>query len=599
MYAAIEDTSEGNYMQISEGDRPTRPSWLGNTITQLTENGKNATDCLLRLTNLVEHREANSPLPPVPAVPPPETPGESGTPTLAGPAPLSPSLAMQPGTHVPPVYAQVTKKPKKGKAPVTPTASNASSSSQIHSGRETNEIPSILEQLIPSGGANSCVTNTQSSGNAIHHSSSHTHHHHHRSKSRTLMDNSNLLEAGLSDNRRWSKADISYSEFEVVREGFPPLESKKSPIMPMSMDRTPVSPRNSLTASMTEELVDEDNYNVIADKREDERISRSSKRSSGGRSKKATHNEVVDSDNYQEIDHISNNTYQEIGGGKEPSDHYQEIGAGSSFIVTTNGDLDDDDEGPNPLYQVIRKKEEDYEDEEEDEFYEKVKPASSSKSTLSVSTTGYTKDRKHGYEKLKRKGKSPSPKGKSGSEDDDEEDEEVKEDDMYERVKYPPYERLKESRSDLAVDKAVEDDDDEGSNLYEHIGYSRVKPKRQREQDKKKMTNEAEEKQEEGCAVDSSEVDVNQLYAVVDKSKKKNKNTCVSASKENNSNNNNVIVNSNVAESSNLRSLTPTLRTTPTPTKRESVPKSKPNLSALSAGVDLEFIDDSVDIEYI
>lgn len=29
MYAAIDDASDGNYMQIPDGERPTRPSWLG------------------------------------------------------------------------------------------------------------------------------------------------------------------------------------------------------------------------------------------------------------------------------------------------------------------------------------------------------------------------------------------------------------------------------------------------------------------------------------------------------------------------------------------------------------------------------------------
>jgi hypothetical protein len=29
MYAAIDDSSEGNYMQINEGERGNRPSWLG------------------------------------------------------------------------------------------------------------------------------------------------------------------------------------------------------------------------------------------------------------------------------------------------------------------------------------------------------------------------------------------------------------------------------------------------------------------------------------------------------------------------------------------------------------------------------------------
>ncbi len=33
MYAAIDDASvDGNYMQIPEGERPNRPSWLGTYI---------------------------------------------------------------------------------------------------------------------------------------------------------------------------------------------------------------------------------------------------------------------------------------------------------------------------------------------------------------------------------------------------------------------------------------------------------------------------------------------------------------------------------------------------------------------------------------
>lgn len=35
MYAAIDDSSEGNYMQIPEGERPVRPSWLGKIINKL------------------------------------------------------------------------------------------------------------------------------------------------------------------------------------------------------------------------------------------------------------------------------------------------------------------------------------------------------------------------------------------------------------------------------------------------------------------------------------------------------------------------------------------------------------------------------------
>jgi len=545
--------------------------------------------------NVTERREANSPLPPVPAVPPPETPGEIAG---SGLAPTSPTLAVQ-NSQTPPVYAQVTKKPKKGKAPVTPTASNASTSSQAHL-RENTDILSSSEQGPSNVGVSSTSPTTPGShqsssvGGHSHSSTSTHHHHHHRSKSRTLMDNSNLLEANLSENRRWSKADISYSEFEVVREGFPP-EPKKSPKVPtIALDRTPVSPRNSLTTSVTEELVDEDNYNLIADNRDHDRLSRESKRSSrGGRSKRRS---GVDSDNYQEIDHLSNNTYQEIGGGKEPSDHYQEIGAGSSFNVVTNGGMDDDDDEPNPLYQVIRKKEDDYEDEEDDEFYEKVKPSVPAKSTLSVT---YSKDRKHGYEKLKRKGRGhSSPKRKSASDEEDEEDEDGKGDgdEMYERVKYPPYERLKESRSDLAMDD-IAADDDESSNFYEHIGYSRVKPRGQRETKDPTAKTEVNhiENHDEGDG-DTGDVDVNQLYAVVDKSKKKNKNLTVSSnSQENNSNNNHAHAST---RESNLKSPTPSA-TRSTPTKRADAGTPKHTLSSLSGGVDLEYIDDSIDIEYI
>lgn len=33
MYAAIDDSSDGNYMQILDQDRPNRPTWLGMSVT--------------------------------------------------------------------------------------------------------------------------------------------------------------------------------------------------------------------------------------------------------------------------------------------------------------------------------------------------------------------------------------------------------------------------------------------------------------------------------------------------------------------------------------------------------------------------------------
>jgi hypothetical protein len=405
-----------------------------------------------------ERREANSPLPPVPAVPPPSELSAATAP------PLSPVLATVP-PQTPPVYAQVTKKSKKNKAPVTPTTSNASISSQTF-GKE-QPLP---ENPIP--GPSSIITSSTSNPSQQH---SHSHHRHHRSKSRTLMDNSNLLESNISEHRRWSKADISYSEFEIVREPSIPINGdvKKSPIaLSLSSERQhgPVSPRDSIAIrqSIPQEIVDEDNYNLISDKIDGRGSSRG--RNSSGRTR-------MDSDNYQEIEPISN-TYQEIG-GKEPTDHYQEIGAGlSSTHATANGGIEDDN--GSGLYQEIRKNDiDDYEEEEEDQFYEKVRPSTQ---TLSVPAQSLSTGRKHGYEKIKRKVKPPSPSRKekvaAASDEDDEEDEEgrAEEDLMYEKVKYPPYERLKESRSDLAVDASL-DDEDEGNNFYEHIGYSRVKPK--------------------------------------------------------------------------------------------------------------------------
>ncbi|ODN05106.1 hypothetical protein Ocin01_01631 [Orchesella cincta] len=508
MYAAIDDPIDGNYMRIpgEDGNQPRRPNWLGGPCVA---------------SPIPERREANSPLPPVPNVPPPDlSPDGAAAPLLPSssvppppsssvPLPPSSSSVLPPASPVSqpnvssttlPVYAQVTKKSKKGKTPVTPTASNASTSSQ-----QTREVTGNSQSIeLPNNGPLFSATAIAKETTSTSHHHSHHHPSHHRSKrAASLMDNTNPMDADAVDSRRWSKADISYSEFEVVRESMFPGDERPSPSASSSRDITPVEP--PAARKVPRNLVDEDNYNIIPDKSTAVRTSSSGKGPPRGR---------LDSGNYHEIDPPLNNTYQEIGGGKEPSDHYQEIGDRSNLV---------DDDGAE-LYQEIDRKGRDFDDEDEeeddgDQFYERVKP-SSQKGKKSGGSLG----KKHGYEKIKRKGipgnlSSVIPAIGSDEEEDDEDDD--KPDQLYESVKYPPYERLKESKDDLA-----DSHDEEGKNasdFYEDIGYSRVKPKPKTTSGSSKSpctNNEEKPEVDEGDSI-RSEVDVSQLYARVDKSKKR------------------------------------------------------------------------------
>lgn len=565
MYAAIDDPNDSNYMRIpgdNDNNNPRRPTWLG---------GPNVA------SPIPERREANSPLPPVPNVPPPElSPGQTALPSSSSaviPPPSSPtSHQLPPQVPVPavpvpappqtspPVYAQVTKKKKQpqGKTPVTPTASNAStSSSQQIMMREAplgSEAPPPPPPM---------TIATKESSTSHHHSSS-SHHPHHRSKrAASLMDNSNPMDADTVDSRRWSKADISYSEFEVVRESIFPSSGTpvSSPVNDISnedsphhhlllrspgsgrSDTSPPSSSAALARPLPQDLVDEDNYNIIPDKTG----GRSSRQAQGTSSTSVTVGAAggsrirLDSGNYHEIEPRNlNNTYQEIGGRKEPSDHYQEIGDHRRSRV----DDDDDDDDGGDLYQVIDKKkrnsedEDDEEEEEEDQFYEKVKKPGS-------------KGKKHGYEKIKKKDPSSSkpPVGNLSrvipaiGSDEDEEDDDDKPDQMYESVKYPPYERLKESKDDL-VDS---EDGKNGSDYYEDIGYSRVKPKKK--PTKSKTPEGHHEERDSGNRSSGIKTlphpplpqDVSQLYAQVDKTKKRTKKVGSSSSSSTIANNSGTI----------------------------------------------------------
>ncbi|CAL8073110.1 unnamed protein product [Orchesella dallaii] len=495
MYAAIDDPIDGNYMRIPGEDG-------GPSVA----------------SPIPERREANSPLPPVPNVPPPDlSPDAAIVPLLplsSVPPPPSSSVPLPPSSLVPlppsspgsqtnvistslPVYAQVTKKSKKGKTPVTPTASNASTSSQQM--REATGTSQSIE--LTNGPLFSSPAITKETASASHH---HPHHHppHHRSKrAASLMDNTNPMDADAVDSRRWSKADISYSEFEVVRESIFPGDERPSPSGSACREVIPSEPP---AREITGSFVDEDNYNIIPEKSSAVR-SGSGKGSSRGR---------LDSGNYHEIEPPMNNTYQEIGGGKEPSDHYQEIGDRSNLV---NDGVE--------LYQEIERKVRDFDDDDEeeddvDQFYERVKP-SSQKNKKSGSL-----GKKHGYEKIKRKGipgnlSSVIPAIGSDEEEDDEDDD--KPDQLYESVKYPPYERLKESKDDLA--DSHDEEAKNGSDFYEDIGYSRVKPKPKtgKATPGSSKTSSAKEDKPEVDDGDSirSEVDISQLYARVDKSKKR------------------------------------------------------------------------------
>ncbi|CAG7815774.1 unnamed protein product [Allacma fusca] len=544
MYAAIEDP-EGNYMRISgEDGEPGGRHWHGAPGIA---------------SPIPERREANSPLPPPPPVPPLASPPE-----MSPTGPLTTDQSQQGNqtsvpNPAPPLYAQVTKKSKKGKAPVTPTSSiNASSSQNNNSvSNFTNEVTSINPSSpLPSSSQNPVSATSSTSTN----------------KSRHAIPESSIpilspIEPSVSEPRRWSKADISYSEFEVVREpmystsiaaslGGSARGRRKSPDSSMYQitDKKPINAISSEKMSSKKhkvpDVLDEDNYNVIP---EPVPVARSSREGSS-KNRKVSSN----SNNYQEIldTYQSTNAYQEID-RKEPSDYYQEIGA--RLASEQNGG-----EGSSNLYQEIEKKQvvhttttTEIEDDEDlnDEFYETVKPASVSSKPKYLTSPSHSQgsvtslDRKHGYEKLKKKGSGPPTVVIIASDDDDddeEEDENKNEDSMYERVKYPPYERLKESRDDLH--ELPPDDDNFDRNFYEDIGYSRVKPKskkpsatvlsttesnkdlprsddaldNQNPKDASTSFSNSSNNNPYGLEVDSAEVsNLDQLYARVDKTKKK------------------------------------------------------------------------------
>lgn len=494
------------------------------------------------MSPIPERREANSPLPPVPMVPPPDkSPGSSS---------VNNSLPI--ANTAPPVYAQVNKKKKV--PPATLALSNESTSSQSFVPSTTTVDPSPQtagSSVVPST-SSTCIDGTVATQitNVVPRSR-------HTAK---LMDSSNTNPSKNAQEplvRRWSKADISYSEFEIVRENLAPNDPISIISEPTTISISPipigaeisssskvpstsfvinssdtrssinitnnasfpiVSPSSSAVLIDSNDLLDEDNYNVIPERN----LSRLHARAAIP-PPDSDDNQGINS--YQELEPVSN-PYHEIretnqGGIRlRNQGHYQEIGD------TKNGCLDVENIGPSSnLYQEITKPSkskydgEDDEDDDEDDFYEKVKPTNVNK-------------KKHGYEKLKKKPSNevpPVPVSSSAVNlntefDDDEEDDDGKDgDSLYERVRYPPYERLKESRSDLAVYKnGEEEEEDSDSNLYEAIGYSKVKPKTKKKEhsvlDDIKYMDEERDGDEKLPTVP---VNVDQLYARVDKSKKK------------------------------------------------------------------------------
>jgi len=362
-----------------------------------------------------------------------------------------------------------------------------------------------------------------------------SHHHTHTS---VILDSTE----GPADARRWSKADINYSEFEVVRE--PPF------------------PSTSKSKTLTVELMDEDNYNIVQEVRTSTRVPHQHRPESSiapvnssrthpnpsndphhtysELTKKSTDPHPQGNDGYSELgtqsnsfigigDHHNHHQYSDLtkrSSSRSPTGYYQEIGDGKSIIKKRDN-----------LYQKIRRKggvgqgdesDEDEEDEE-DQFYEKVK----SKPTPAqddLPNHANPSALKHGYEKINpkttkdgesgtlaagsasavqlnskpRAGDSPNPleSDEDGSS-------------LYEQVKYPPYERLKESKDNL-----LQGDEEDGGmdDMYEDIGYSRIK----------KSTTKASQNplvSSGGAAAvaggPSSPVDVDNLYARVDMTKKK------------------------------------------------------------------------------
>lgn len=405
----------------------------------------------------------------------------------------------------PPIYAQVTKT-KKTKAPIGPSLSNSSTSSS--QARNTPSIPtdSKFEPSLP--------VSLPSNNSAV---KKRPHHH-----ASVLSDSAEAL----AEPRRWSKADINYAEFEIVRE--PPFPS--------------TSKSNTIAA----EIIDEDNYNMVLEVRTSTRTSsRRSEKSASIPSSRTLPHRLRDSHAYAVIkkpapplptenDTDRNHGYSELtkknayAEDQEPHG-YSELGKRSASRSPTGYYQEISDNKPTKmrdnLYQKIRRKggegpgeysEEDDEDEE-DQFYEKVKakpvPAPALLPQNELPQHANPSALKHGYEKIKPKltvdGVVALPQqinipdlGNPVESDEDGSS-------LYEQVKYPPYERLKEAYGD--------EEDGSRDNLYEDIGYSRIK----------KSTTKSSQSEVSSCGASASAsstsppLDVDNLYARVDMTKKK------------------------------------------------------------------------------
>ena len=488
-----------------------------------------------------ERREANSPLPP-PPVPPLASPPELSPtgPIVASDA--NPAISPTPvAASTPPLYAQVTKKTKKPKAPLTPTSS-AGPSVSLSSQQLLDKKPVSATSSLPVAASPQLSTSS-----SIHSSSVAAVKTRSSDKAAALLSPTNES----SEPRRWSKADISYSEFEVVREPMysssaRKLNSSSSHSSSTSQQKPPQQSSSARKPIPAAEVVDEDNYNVIPENRGLPRSSRAGNSSNNVPPPPRIHHPIQhQNNNYQEIGELEiSNPYQEIQPKESSSDYYQEIGTGDSS--DRNG-LDS-----NNLYQEIDKKVPssstggrhenaiviDDEDDPADQFYETVKPAAAqAKQALAAAATKTqhlpspshsqgsvtSLDRKHGYEKLKKKAGSPTIVVIASDDDDDEDDDTKNEDSLYERVKYPPYERLKESRDDLRTsdhDDLPLDSQTESDRFYEDIGYSRVKPKKSQAKEQQPSTSS------KTAVVENDEEpnNLDQLYARVDKTKKKKHN---------------------------------------------------------------------------
>jgi hypothetical protein len=263
---------------------------------------------------------------------------------------------------------------------------------------------------------------------------------------------------------------------------------------------------------VTHIILDEDNYNVIPDVRSNSRISKQS--------------DIIrphQEDNYQEIESRSggNHPYQEIPGrsrgpSSSPSDYYQEISEIKKPKKPKHRERDN-------TYQKIRTKngeesDDEDEEEEEDQFYEKVKvrltPSSTTNTNMNLQLPNTNPSaRKHGYEKLKRKTDEITKESRVEIVGSDEEEEGS----LYEQVKYPPYERLQESRDNLLEGSG------DGDNLYEDIGTVVTKSRKSGEEESGSGARAGSRSgpEREAPSPTAADVDLDQLYARVDKTKKK------------------------------------------------------------------------------